>query len=54
MDDEKVTTSRRTDDRERETPLHTYVGGEISNPEPRKTGGKEETETSSKTGAKER
>lgn len=52
--DEKGKTSRRTDDQERETPLHNYVGGEISNPEPKKTGGKEETETSSKTGAKER
>jgi hypothetical protein len=54
MGDEKLTDSRRKDDRERETPLHTYVGGEISNPEPRKTGRKEETDTSSGTGAKER
>ena len=54
MDDKKMTTSRRTDDEERETPLHNYVGGEISNPEPKKTGRKEETGTSSKTGTKER
>lgn len=54
MDDKKVTTSRRTDDRERET-LHEYVGGVISNPEPgKKKGRKEETDTSSGTGAKER
>ncbi len=52
--DEKAKTSRRTDDEERETPLHNYVGGEISNPEPKKTGRKEETDTSSKTGAKKR
>ncbi len=54
MDDEKVTTSRRTDDVEREEPLHNYVGGEISNPEPKKTGRKKEPDTSSKTGAKKR
>ncbi|MEN6341875.1 MAG: hypothetical protein ABFC89_04875 [Methanospirillum sp.] len=54
MDDEKMTDSRRKNDEERETPLHNYVGGEISNPEPKKTGRKEETDTSSGTGAKER
>ncbi len=52
-DDEKVTTSRRTDDGKREGSLHEYVGGVISNPEPRKKGREEETDTSSKTGAKE-
>ena len=53
MDDEKETTSRRTDDGEREGSLHDYVGGVISNPEPRKKG-REETDTSSKTGTEER
>jgi len=54
MDDEKMTDSRRKDDQERETPLHDYVGGHLSNPEPKKTSRKEETDTSSGTGARER
>ena len=54
MDDEKVTSSRRKDDQEREGSLHDYVGGVISNPEPKKAGRKEETDTSTGTGARER